>query len=231
MLVRNDTYRRQAPRSGKEPGDASTTAALKASEMASRLDCNPVLETIEASGANIIGIGSDSPEAGAERFARTLAAIYSGITAKSYFVDARNFPVAADEAGAGTVPPALDLLHTSARADGGYLEANLAEAAGDRPITSRQIHASLQELVQDGGCAFVLLPPVSEDENRANQSYLAAGAACDSVFLVVLTGVATKSETKYSVHVSRLAGIKLGGIVLNDRNHFARRLLRVASQF
>lgn len=232
MLVRNDAYRRQARRTEKEPSGANATAAVKASEMASRLDCNPVLETIDASGANIIGIGSDSSVSGAERFARTLAEIYSGITAKSYFVDARDFPVDDDQASAGTAPPpALDLLQTTSRADEGYLEIDLAEAAGDRPLTSHQIRTSLQELIKDGGCAFVLLPPVSETENRANQSYLAAGAACDSVFLIVLTGVATKSETKYSVHVSKLAGIKLGGIILNDRNHFARRLLRVASQF
>jgi hypothetical protein len=197
--------------------------------MASSLDCNPVLETIEASGANIIGICSDSSDSGAERFARTLAAIYSGITAKSYFVDARN--VEANEGSNGVPLPALDLLRTSVRAGEGYLETDLAKTAGEHPLTSHQIRESLAALTQDGGCAFVLLPPMTKDENRANQSYLATGAACDSVFLVVLTGVSMKSETKYSVHVSKLAGIKLGGIILNDRKHFAKRLLRVASQF
>ena len=58
-------------------------------------------------------------------------------------------------------------------------------------------------------------------------TFLAAGTACEQVYLVCLTGVVTAAELRECVVLCKIGGVRLGGLVLNDLKQVSANLLNL----
>lgn len=187
----------------------------------------PVFAAADSAGARIIGISSDQRGAGVHRIARAFAASCAALGRETHFVDAQEFST--DLANLRNESSDwVDISGSAVQHQDGYREIVLSQEGIPVALGRRQIRNILASLAGQSGAVVAALPPVCQVDGRARPGYLAVGGACDQVFLVLRTGVVSDAQAKSSVQISRFAEIPLGGVILNDSQQLAARLMGVS---
>ena len=168
-----------------------------------------------AHSARIVGITGEKTGVGVSATARELAGAYARFGRGVLLVDASqvdSLPPADEE----TSEAAPSLVETSSPLQPNVSRVDLAAL----PVSSRRSEADVRALLNaaaDTGVVVIVdLPPVLGDDDRSLAGLSIRGSACDIVFLVCLSGETTQKALKRCVETCEVAGVKLGGLILND---------------
>lgn len=162
----------------------------------------PLLSTLAAldkTGARVIGVASDRPNAGVTTIARGLSDAYRSFGRRSQILDADEFMLGLQ---AATPDADIGVHELKEKFEAAYLKAAAS-------------HDSV----------LVDLPPAIDPTGRPTPCFIAGGSACDVVLLVCLTSVMTRAEVKRLVDNCHLSNVKVGAVLLNDRRLPLSRLL------
>jgi Mrp family chromosome partitioning ATPase len=195
-------------------GPAGTVA--DASERVEQVSVDPesarrltkVIASAQAQSASIIGITGPRTGIGVSVVSRELAGALASFGAKTLLVDVSHATV--------VEPSTEPVLETSLALLASEVRPRLSVAKVGVCLSADAFRASLAEAVREGYTVVLDLPPVMQASGQPTPSLLAAGAACDVVFLVSLSGQVTQKELVACIETGRLVGLKLGGMILND---------------
>lgn len=182
-----------------------------------------LLGAIERNGARIIGITSDRPGSGVSQIADELRRVYASFGRAVVLVDASRLELG-HEAVTGNSEGSASLLRLAQASNTGVATVDLRQLADELPSGREPFRALLTEIADAGWTVVVDLPPVA----RAGEpvpAFMLAGSACDSAYLVCLSGVVSPGEIKTCVEHCRINKVPLAGLVANDRHLPASQLL------
>lgn len=181
-----------------------------------------LISATDAEGASIIGIVGAHRGSGTSVTSRQLAGAFASFGRKVLLVDASAIPAVTDEEPA--TPIAQSLEHASEVRPSLYF-LDLSTALDDGAIEPKDFASALKSAAQSDQTIIVDLPPVVGEDGRANTAIRGLANACDLVFLVCLTGQMRRKELSECVETCRVVGVTLNGLVLNDWQLPASRLL------
>lgn len=174
-----------------------------------------LIASANAYPARIVGITGEKSGVGASATARQLAAAYARFGRKVLFVDASGVDVLpSDEERSSEA--GLSLVEHSTHLRGGMSYVDLAELAPEARRTGAGLRDMLSAAADASYAVVVDLPPVLDPDDGALAAFSARGSACDLVFLVCLSGEMTHKSLTRCVDTCEVAGVKLGGLILND---------------
>lgn len=165
--------------------------------------------------ARIVGITGEKSGVGASATARQLATAYARFGKKVLLVDASRASVlASDEETLSDASLSLVEHATPLRLDISYVDLAASPPLAWR--TAAGLRDMLSAAADEGYAVIVDLPPVTDPDDGSLAAFSTRGAACDLVFLVCLSGETTQKSLTRCVDTCEVAGVKLGGLVLND---------------
>jgi Mrp family chromosome partitioning ATPase len=104
---------------------------------------------------------------------------------------------------------------------------DIGPPTADDPVTAEAFRQALADVMKRGTTVIVDLPPATQTTELMKSPIEFAVTGCDVTYLVCLSGITTRAELANSVDVCRINGLKLSGIVPNDRVLLGSRLLDV----
>jgi Mrp family chromosome partitioning ATPase len=155
----------------------------------------PLLSTLAAldkTGARVIGVASDRPNAGVSTITRRLSDTYLSFGRRTQLIDA------------------VELVQVLEGDDPS------AEICGEE--LKRQFEAAYSQAAATHDYVLVDLPPAIDPHGKPTPGFMSGGSACDVVLLVCLTAVMTRAEVTRLVDNCRISNVKIGAVILNDRN-------------
>jgi Mrp family chromosome partitioning ATPase len=202
--------RRQATAKKGEDGDMPLGDPASAARLAK------VISLADSQSARIIGLTGARGGVGVSTVARQLAAALGDFGRQTLLVDASrcNFSYAEEPR---KPEPEIDLLALASEigSEVGFID--LAHDPAWMAKTFGALRGSFEKATRKGKTMVVVdLPPVVLASGHPSPALATAGAACDLVFLVCLSGRTKRRELTSSVDTCGIAGVKLGGLILND---------------
>lgn len=185
--------------------NGSTISGAAASYWAGSM--NRTFSQIAQLRATTIGITGVRRGMGVSLAARELAAAYHRFGCEALLLDA--------EAEARQM----------ARAVAGSSSALSTSNASTLELLACGFRDRLEQVRQTGASIILDLPPVEATPGQPDPAFIAAGKHCDLVLLVCRTGAVTLTEIKQCQTTCSAAGVKLGGLLLNDSDVLLSRLL------
>lgn len=164
-----------------------------------------------AQSARIIGVTGIRKGVGVSVTSRQIAGAFASYGATTLLVDLSGAEISDSPSSHGV--SFLDVMTEVSPSLGVVDVARLSRAAA---LGADQIRDALAETAQKGFTVIVDLPPVLQSPGPSKPVVRTVGSQCDIVFLVCLSGVTKRSEVIESLDASRIMGLKLGGVVLND---------------
>ena len=164
--------------------------------------------------ARIIGITGIRSKIGAGHIAHEFARTYSQYGNNVLFVDAtgpnlnEEITVSADHI--------FDLASLSSAETKNLFHIKLANQGFVYPANSEFFRNAFEGALENFNAIVVNLPSVEANTGRPAQAFLKIGAACQSVFLVCVTGRTTQVEIRQCMASCKINGTRLDGIFLND---------------
>ena len=169
----------------------------------------------EKNGKHVIGIAGQKTGIGVSMLSMELARTYIEFGKPALLVDASHLDLdrssIADERD---IP--FDLYNMSQKSNTGLATIDLAEFAHLLPSGRQAYKRMFAEAAKHGVQVIVDLPPVSSGPGMATPGFMVAGAACETVYLVCLTGDVSKAELSDCIEICKINRIALGGIIPND---------------
>lgn len=164
--------------------------------------------------AHVVGITGYEAGVGVSWTSRQLAAAYARFGRRALLVDASgavDAPVARN-GFEGEAPNLLD----HATSIGPNVE--YVDLANCQPLLdcANGVRDGLQAAAGKGYAVLVDLPAVSGSGQGMLATFSERAGACDLVFLVCVSGEMTQKELTRCVETCEVAGVKLGGLILND---------------
>lgn len=170
-----------------------------------------LIAAADKQSASVIGISGSRRGVGVSVTSRELAGALASFGRKTLFVDLSRAQIV--NAGDGRA----DAPDVSFRPLAAEVRPSLEVFDGDAAqMTAGELRAALADAVQAGLKVVLDLPPVMQTSGAPDPSLVAAGLACDLIFLVCLSAETNQKEIEACVETSRIVGLKLGGLVLND---------------
>lgn len=170
-----------------------------------------VIATAQSRSAKIIGVTGPRSGIGVSVMSRQLAGALASFGVRTMLVDLSTVTVDTAERHA----PEASLLSFAVEKAPSLSFVDIP-AGADRKLSAQGVRASLSQAVQDGYTVVVDLPPVMHPSGQPTPSTVAVGPLCDIVFLVSLSGQVSRAELSGCVEASKIIGLKLGGMILND---------------
>lgn len=190
--------------------------------MADKPDARPwsrsvtkLLGFAEKSGVRIIGVTGQTFGVGTSLLSDGLAHAYAEFGKPTLLVDASRLEIDRNSISEDRDIP-FDLLSLARRSNTGLSTIDLAEFADELPSGRTAFRKMFEAVSAKGMTVVVDLPPVSTAPGAGVPTFMVAGAACEMVFLVCLSGVVTKAELGDCIEICKIYGVKLGGIIPND---------------
>jgi Mrp family chromosome partitioning ATPase len=184
---------------------------------------------LEAQDVRMAGITSDSAGNDCGELALAVAQTYASFGRRTLFLDAsHDLPVPRDigeRLSPGTPP--VDLQSIAQQNNGVYM-VSLSDSEAMQHGNRAQMKAAIDAASRNFDRIVVQLPPVIKGPGRTVGPDLSFGASCDSVLLVCRTGVTTREYLKECLQVCSIWGVKIGGLIMDDRKLPFARLLRGA---
>ena len=202
----------------------SSMAKLIDAAIAKRSWTRPVTKIVrhaEQNGALIVGITGVQQGIGVSLLARHLAQTYSDFGKNVLLVDASQ-ELSRDVATASEV--GLATLIELAQPKGSYLTVNISEHRHRLPNSAAEMRSAFKNVTAQGMTIVVDLPAVETMKGAAAGENI-AGVACDQIVLVCLSGRTRIADLANSMEICRIYGLKIGGIVANDRSLWGSHLL------
>ena len=191
--------------------------------MPDKLDARPwsrsvtkLLGFAEKSRSRIIGITGQTYNVGTSLLSDDLAHAYVEFGKPTLLVDASRLEIDRGSISEDRDSP-FDLLSRARRNNTGLSTIDLAGVADELPSGRAAFNKMFEAATDKGVTVVVDLPPVGSAPGIGIPTFMVAGAACEIVFLVCLSGVVTKAELGDCVEICKINGVKLGGIIPNDR--------------
>lgn len=148
-----------------------------------------LVRTIEERRYKIVGLASDRANAGVSLVTREMAASYRCFGRRAILADVK--------------AKADDWV-----ASGGQLAKS--------PEFQSYFRDSFVAGQSSGDVVLVDLPPAVTSQGWPDPVFMAAGAACDAVFLVCLVGEMTRADVALFMDNARIGQIAVAGLLLND---------------
>lgn len=181
---------------------------------------------VEDKSALTVGITGTVKGVGVAELSRKLAQVCVNQGKSVLLVDASK--QATVEKGSGGVLTATELLG-HCRNEGGLQILDAGAIDGRMPSSGDAMRHLFREL-SNGMTVIVSLPPILATSGATRSWQVDAAAACDIAYLVCLGGVTRKRQLADCMEMSRIFGLKVGGIISNDRNLFGSRQLAARGQ-
>lgn len=181
-----------------------------------------IIATINEQSAGVIGITGSRCGIGVSLASRELASGLSRFGTRTLLVQlssAKVLNVASEDAGA-----APSLLSLSVETSPTLFVVD-THAARSLVATPRGLGEAVAEARESGFTVILDLPPVLQKSGSPDPKIAAGGLLCDLVFLVCLSGETDQKELQACIETSRIVGLKMGGLILNDRCLPGSRLL------
>lgn len=209
--VRPDPGAQERPPTSHEQGPvAPSFEDTTNSERLTRL-----IACANAHPARIVGITGEKTGVGATATARQLATAYGRFGRKVLLVDASRAEAPPSDEETPPKPPASLVEHGTHLCDGISFVSLAALPAAARG-TGVRLREMLSAAADEGYAVIVDLPPVLEPDDGSLAAFSASAGACDIVFLVCLSGEMTQKQLARCIDTCEVAGVTLGGLVLND---------------
>ncbi len=203
----------------------SSMAKLIDAAIAKRSWTRPVTKIVrhaEQNGAHIVGITGVQQGIGVSLLASLLAQTYADFGKNVLLVDASQEPPLDAATTASDVGPAA--LLELAQDSGSYLTVNISEHRHRLPKSAAEMRNAFDIVTAQGMTIVVDLPAV-ETMKGPDAGENIAGAACDHIFLLCVSGRTKKADLVNSMEICRIYGLKIGGIVANDQSLWGSHLL------
>lgn len=188
-------------------------------DQASAYRLTKLIAAADEADAKIIGIVGARHGVGASVSSRQLAGAYASFGRTTLLVNASAAPRLLDATTSGSNTSVLE------PADEVRPSLSYIELAGDAEITAQDFAGALKSAAQSGQTIIVDLPPIVGEDGLPNTALRDLGTACDLVFLVCLTGEMRRKELSECVETCKVVGVELNGLILNDWQLPASRLL------
>lgn len=193
---------------------ATWTASSKMDTSAWAHAATNCIARADALGARVVGLSSNARCAGVSLFARELTFASARFGRRSLLVDVAQTaplrPMPSD------VQPQLDLVADTRPIGPLSFVVAPASAGIPRALDRSVLRASIDAALTEFDLIVLDLPPVSQSAGHPLPLFRAGGSACDTVFLICLTGEITSKELDACLQDSAIAGAKIGGVILND---------------
>lgn len=164
--------------------------------------------------ARIVGITGYETGVGVSWTSRQLAAAYARFGRRTLLVDASGAVDASVERNGFecAVPSLLD----HSMSIGPHIE--YVDLADCQPLLDCEngVRDRLRAAAGEGYAVLVDLPAVYGSGRDTLAPFSERASACDLVFLVCVSGEMTQKELTRCVETCEVAGVKLGGLILND---------------
>lgn len=164
--------------------------------------------------ARVVGITGAKTGVGVTLTTRRLAAAYARFGRKTLLVDASGTIGVA--AGKSRFEAAAASLLDHRASIGPHLDKVDLAACPSSARSANGMREQLQSAADEGYAVVVDLPAVFGSEQAALATFTERASACDLVFLVCVSGEMTHKELTRCVETCEVAGVKLGGLILND---------------
>lgn len=204
------------------PHSAPKRTSESYGEAESALRFAKIIATINEQSAGVIGITGSRGGIGVSLASRELAGGLSRFGTRTLLVElsgANVLNAASDDAIAAPslLPLSIEASPTLFVVDTHAARSLVASPGG--------LSAAVAE-ARDAGFTVILdLPPILQTSGSPDPKIAAGGLLCDLVFLVCLSGETDQKELQACIETSRIVGMKMGGIILNDRCLPGSRLL------
>jgi Mrp family chromosome partitioning ATPase len=167
--------------------------------------------------ARIVGVTSHAKGTGVSSFAGALAETYASLSHRVLVLDASRLPKSASEAARDTDKAAsgLDVTSLIQRIDSVSL-LDLAAVPMLSGATDETIRKGVAMLAEKFDMVIIDLPAATRDANGTVARGFAAGAACDSILMVCVTGQPTNMDLTDSLQLCSIQKLPIAGLILND---------------
>jgi len=192
---------------GAQSGRAAKTAAWTKS-------LTRAIAFAEARQAKVIGVSGVSSDAGTSVVAEGLAQIYSEFDRRILLVDASTVTLSRDVVPSAETVPDLSALSTAVTNK--YSRVDLSDPRMTLPPNSEFFRYVFELALTQFEAIVVDLPSAAGEAGRPAPAFLAVGPACNSLFLVCVTGRTTRSEVQQCLASCKISGANVEGILLND---------------
>lgn len=170
-----------------------------------------VIAAANAQSARVIGITGSRQGVGVSLTARELAGAFSSFGTKTLLVDLSQARISTSEQPGGKisfVSSAVEIQRALFMAE--PLGAELLNLSAD------VLRSALADAAEAGFTVIVDLPPVTQASGVLEPTIAAAQPALDVTFLVCLSGETDQKELVACIETCRIAGLNVGGLILND---------------
>jgi Mrp family chromosome partitioning ATPase len=204
------------------PSSAPKRTSENYGDAESALRFAKIIATVNEQSAGVIGITGSRCGIGVSLACRELAGGLSRFGTRTLLVElssAKVLNVASEDAIAA---PSLLPLCVEASPTLFVVDTHASRSLVASP---RGLAEAVAEARNAGFTVILDLPPVLQKSGSPDPKIAAGGLLCDLVYLVCLSGETDQKELQACIETSRIVGMKMGGIILNDRCLPGSRLL------
>jgi Mrp family chromosome partitioning ATPase len=168
----------------------------------------------ESRPARVIGVTGIRKGVGTSLIATSLAQAYSGFDKRILFVNASTANLS--ESVPATVENVPDLSALSSAGGGKYYRVDLSDPRISLPHNAEFFRYTFELALNQFHAIVVDLPSPANAAGRPTPGFLAVAPACNSLFLVCVTGRTARSELQQCLSSCRISGANVEGVLLND---------------
>jgi hypothetical protein len=178
---------------------------------------------VQSKNAQVIGITGIGHEVGVSLLCRELAHAYATCGIHSLRVDVSRLKLDyAMQAERDVLP--LDLQGAANHVDDYSSTIDLADFGAQVPLDRGKLSQSFQSVAANGSFVIIDLPPIVSTDLNAMRVLGHFGSVCALVLLVCPSGAVDRTELSQRIDACRIAGVPMGGIIVNDWKELGARL-------
>jgi Mrp family chromosome partitioning ATPase len=177
----------------------------------------------ESRRAKILGVSGITEGVGSSSIAASIAKTYSDYGQRILLIDANEADIS--EYSEAPKTKLLNLTHSATPISRHLHYLDLARIEFTLPQWADYFRSAFQIALEYYHIIVVDLPPVVSGTGRPAAPNLAMGPTCDSILMVCEPGRTTRAQIQQGLASSRISGMKIEGILLNDYRLPMNRLL------
>jgi Mrp family chromosome partitioning ATPase len=177
----------------------------------------------EARSTKILGIAGIVKGVGNSSITTAVAQAYSDYGQRILLIDAIDANI--DESTDAPKSKLLNLTESTTPINKHLHYFDLSRTAFTLPQETEYFRSIFQIALEYYHAIIIDLPPIVTTSGQPASSNLAIGAACDAVFMVCETGRTTQAQVQQGLASSKISGMKVEGLLLNDYRLPMNRIL------
>lgn len=182
-----------------------------------------VIAFAEARSTKILGVTGIVKGVGNSSITTAIAQTFSEYGQRILLIDAINANI--EENNDAPKSKLLNLTVSATPIDKHLHYLGLAQTEFTLPQEAGYFRSIFQIALEYYHAIIVDLPPIVTKSGHPTASNLAIGSACDAVFMVCETGRTTRAQIQQGLASSKISGMKVEGLLLNDYQLPMNRIL------